>query len=324
MRYLFQRIVHNDHNWTRPSAGRLESLFDKGYVSEQGFAHEDWNFSRAITTTGDAYGYCYYMPKDPSGPFCIAFATYEGSGIWSLAGLYESAEYDPHGASFESEVLLERANQLAALRKAGHIGGEYSGCTHNSAHRMHTKAQQHYRWRVKPENISQPQFSITLPSALLPKVGYHFSRPTELTEKQYKGIKRYLSTSVKQSATTDFEDGGETEFPEGAKVQKQHYRFERNPTVVKLAKNNFYKRYGRFFCEVCHFDFKESYGAIGKNFIEAHHIIPVCEMKAGSSTKAHDLIMLCSNCHRMVHKIRPWQGSLEKLKALISELRQVG
>ena len=124
-------------------------------------------------------------------------------------------------------------------------------------------------------------------------------------------------------AKVDFEDGGDIEFPEGARTQKRHYSLERDPAVVKLAKKRFLKKHGRFFCEVCEFDFAARYGPIGSNFIEAHHVIPVCEMAVGASTKPNDMVLLCSNCHRMVHRIRPWQGSLEKLKALIKEIKSV-
>ena len=222
MRYLFQRIVHNDHKWRRPSAGTLASIFDKGYVAEQGFAHEDWNFSRALARNGDAYGYCYYMPKNPAGPFSIAFATYEGSGIWSLGGLYENASYDAAGASFHKTVLRQRSLEIAALQKAGHIGGEYKDCTENIAFQMLSDAQQHYRWRIKQEHIIQLDFAVTLPTNLLPTVvGYHFSRPTELTQKQYMGIKGCIREFIDAPTKVDFEDGGDIEFPEGARTQKR-------------------------------------------------------------------------------------------------------
>ena len=56
------------------------------------------------------------------------------------------------------------------------------------------------------------------------------------------------------------------------------------------------------FCEICGFSFVDKYGDIGKDFIEAHHIKPVSEMKEGESTNINDLVMVCSNCHSMIHR----------------------
>ena len=54
------------------------------------------------------------------------------------------------------------------------------------------------------------------------------------------------------------------------------------------------------------FDFEKNYGDIGADFIEAHHTIPVSEMKENHMTSSEDFILLCSNCHRMIHKKEPW------------------
>jgi hypothetical protein len=97
------------------------------------------------------------------------------------------------------------------------------------------------------------------------------------------------------------------EFPEGKIVERKHLVRERNSLVVKLAKANFKKRNGGVVnCEACGFNFKEKYGKLGENYIEAHHIIPVSEMGDNHITKETDFVFLCSNCHKMVHKKRPW------------------
>ncbi len=70
-------------------------------------------------------------------------------------------------------------------------------------------------------------------------------------------------------------------------------------------------------CEACGFDFGKVYGDVGRNFIEAHHMKPVSEMKEGDKTQIEDMAMLCSNCHRMVHRIRPWIFDKNELKSII-------
>lgn len=47
------------------------------------------------------------------------------------------------------------------------------------------------------------------------------------------------------------------------------------------------------------------YGDIGKDFIEGHHIIPVSDLKEGDKTKVEDIVLVCFNCHKMLHRKRP-------------------
>lgn len=105
------------------------------------------------------------------------------------------------------------------------------------------------------------------------------------------------------------------EFPEGKIIERAHKARERNSQVVLLAKENFKKKNGRLYCQVCGFDFEEVYGDLGKDFIEGHHTIAVSNMVADHKTKVEDIAMLCANCHRMVHKKRPWlsMNDLDKL-----------
>lgn len=116
----------------------------------------------------------------------------------------------------------------------------------------------------------------------------------------------------------DFETNNELtgEFPEGKIVERTHKARERNSQVVQLAKANFKKKHGRLYCEICKFDFETYYGNVGKDFIEGHHTIAVSEMTADHKTKPEDIAMLCSNCHKMVHKKRPWL-TMDKLQTLM-------
>jgi predicted HNH restriction endonuclease len=108
------------------------------------------------------------------------------------------------------------------------------------------------------------------------------------------------------------------EFPEGRIIEKTHKARERNYQVIDLAKSNFKRKYGRLICQVCKFDFEEKYGKIGVDFIEGHHTIAVSEMSPEHKTKPEEIAMLCSNCHRMVHKKRPWI-TMEQLSELLNK-----
>ena len=106
------------------------------------------------------------------------------------------------------------------------------------------------------------------------------------------------------------------EFPEGKIVERAHKSRERNSKVINIAKANFIKKNGSLFCEVCGFDFEAQYGKLGKDFIEGHHTIAICTMEENHSTKPEDIAMVCSNCHRMLHKRRPWLKIHELRKIL--------
>ncbi|MDD4778867.1 MAG: HNH endonuclease [Fermentimonas sp.] len=98
-------------------------------------------------------------------------------------------------------------------------------------------------------------------------------------------------------------DDDSYEFPEGRLAYRIHRIRERNPEVIRKAKAKFIKlNAGKLFCEACGFDFVAVYGERGINYIEGHHKKLVSEMKEGEKTKIEDISMLCSNCHRMIHK----------------------
>lgn len=107
------------------------------------------------------------------------------------------------------------------------------------------------------------------------------------------------------------------EFCEGKKMLKLHLIRERNQYLITKAKQKFKKEHnGRLFCEVCNFDFTDKYGDLGVDFIEAHHIKPISEMDINEKTKIEDIVMLCSNCHSMIHRRKPWTTK-EELKKLL-------
>lgn len=88
---------------------------------------------------------------------------------------------------------------------------------------------------------------------------------------------------------------------EGRRQLRRHLKVERSSKLIKAFKSKL-KHYK---CEICGFDFQKRYGGIGKDYIEAHHKKPVSEMKPGEKTKLSDLVAVCSNCHRMLHRESP-------------------
>ena len=80
---------------------------------------------------------------------------------------------------------------------------------------------------------------------------------------------------------------------------REHKRVERNRKLAHRAK----LAHG-YTCKACGFDFQAKYGSIGREFIEAHHLTPLSEFKGQRLTldPKVDFTVLCSNCHRMIHR----------------------
>ncbi len=97
----------------------------------------------------------------------------------------------------------------------------------------------------------------------------------------------------------------ESAFPEGAKKYKLHHNRERDPTLTRRAKQLRLLKTGKLECEVCKFDFALEFGRHGTGFIEAHHKIPVSQLDGKTKTRVADLALVCSNCHRMLHRGKP-------------------
>ena len=70
-------------------------------------------------------------------------------------------------------------------------------------------------------------------------------------------------------------------------------------------------------CQVCDFDFELTYGKWGKEFAEVHHIKPLSELNGVKyeTDPRTDLAVLCSNCHRMIHRKKNFTLKLSELKS---------
>lgn len=89
---------------------------------------------------------------------------------------------------------------------------------------------------------------------------------------------------------------------EGGLLYRYHLARERNTTIVKKKKEKVLKLHGKLECELCSFDFEKVYGEIGYGFIECHHKKPLYTLVEETETTLDDLMLVCSNCHRMLHR----------------------
>lgn len=102
---------------------------------------------------------------------------------------------------------------------------------------------------------------------------------------------------------------------EGTPTEIKSIRYERNEVNRKIC----IKRKG-YTCCVCGLNFEQTYGNIGKGFVEIHHTTPVSQMGSDYILNIdRDLVPICSNCHSMAHRSNP-PLPISKLKELYQEL----
>jgi len=80
---------------------------------------------------------------------------------------------------------------------------------------------------------------------------------------------------------------------------RTHRRLDRNPSLAKKA-----KAVHGYTCEACGLDMEKLYGPLGEGYIEAHHLVPVHELRGRVVERdpVADFAVLCPNCHRMIHR----------------------
>lgn len=124
----------------------------------------------------------------------------------------------------------------------------------------------------------------------------------ELKKDLQKILKLYSDLTGKEGQLFNSNEAEEDEISleyEDLKKVRVHKRIERNKKLADKV-----KKLKGCTCEACGFNFEEKYGELGKGFIEAHHLKPLhtYEDEKVALDPIKDFAVLCSNCHRMVHK----------------------
>lgn len=105
----------------------------------------------------------------------------------------------------------------------------------------------------------------------------------------------------------------ETVGEEGTPRRSWTAKYERDPELRRAA----IRAHGTC-CMGCGFSFADAYGEWGVGFIEVHHLNPVSALGGASQVRADkDLVVLCSNCHSVVHRRKNQPLSMQELKSII-------
>lgn len=137
-----------------------------------------------------------------------------------------------------------------------------------------------------------------------------FHENREDLRKFIKTIKSFINLNICSASLKNIQAS------EGKSGFFRHFARERDWKIIKAKKLRFLIENGFLFCEVCGFDFAKKYGNRGVNFIEVHHKTPLSEVDDETITNLDDLCLLCSNCHKILHRKQPWL-TVRQLKEII-------
>lgn len=101
-------------------------------------------------------------------------------------------------------------------------------------------------------------------------------------------------------------------FYEGEQVETNIKAYMRNRQArMRCLEIHGYK------CRICGLSFEETYGEIGKSYIQVHHLRPLAEGKKPTCVDpAIDLKPVCANCHAMLHRRTPPLGISELIEKM--------
>jgi len=99
-----------------------------------------------------------------------------------------------------------------------------------------------------------------------------------------------------------------------------HLKTERSSKLVAGLKSRRGQEYPNLECEICGFSFLLAYGETGQGFIEAHHQELLSKRGRRRSTKG-DFDFVCSNCHRMLHRMDPREMNKVRLREIVADNR---
>jgi len=121
------------------------------------------------------------------------------------------------------------------------------------------------------------------------------------------------------ATSAPFEDDGE--FLEGGIVLRAHRMRERNSGLRPALLKRCMRERGRLECKSCDIDETAfaSAGVAARSVFEMHHLHPLRHRGKKAKTSLNDVVLLCANCHRLIHGLMVIRGChvvLEDLRAL--------
>ncbi|MCX5792447.1 MAG: HNH endonuclease [Elusimicrobia bacterium] len=133
----------------------------------------------------------------------------------------------------------------------------------------------------------------TYPEGRIKYVGPTQNTVHKLTQEQVTGLEA-------QSKRVFLDQEHQEDVLEGRLIECHSHARVRNPKLAQFKKTQ-----SDYRCEICGFNFEETYGNIGRGYILVHHLKPIGSRRRATKTRLEDLVVICQNCHAMLHQQRP-------------------
>ncbi|WP_198263382.1 HNH endonuclease [sulfur-oxidizing endosymbiont of Gigantopelta aegis] len=136
-------------------------------------------------------------------------------------------------------------------------------------------------------------------------------------QEDLKGISKETE-SVKKLRNYVFELSHEMdiEYEEGGvSIRTHYYRERKSSAAIKLKKKALNEK--KIVCKACEIYYYEKLSELGIKLIECHHLIPISSSEHTGKTKISELVLLCANCHRLIHS-RKEPLSVEELQKILN------
>jgi hypothetical protein len=109
----------------------------------------------------------------------------------------------------------------------------------------------------------------------------------------------HLSKLMAASSSTLSDDKDISAYEGDLETRTIRFR-KRNRSIIEAK-----KRTSQGICEACSMSFPDTYRVVGKDCLHAHHKSPMAERDGAKVTKLSDLVLMCPNCHAVVHAFAP-------------------
>lgn len=254
--------------------GNTERYFVQGSAGQGNWAHVPWAavFDRLVTESAqDGYYLVYLVSENFSGVYLSL-----NQGVTSIRNQYGSDS--KHALRVRATDFLARLGRLADGLIKGPI--DLSVTSTSSLGAFYEQGAICSTFYPKGQLPDDEKLS----ADLLHFIDLYFS---------------LVSRETRLFEQADAEDDELGIADENLRTLKEHKRIERNKKLAARA-----KKFHGHVCKACGFNFEKAYGAIGKGFIEAHHLIPLSLLKGQKIAldPKSDFTVLCANCHRMIHR----------------------
>lgn len=273
-------------------------LANENYIGEVNFWRKDKkNFK--VLTKGEPFFFIVKNEKSVKGERALlGMATYERFEVLTVNDAWN--KYEQGNGNKDKQSFIEKINTMYEID----INSGQIGCIILSDFKVFNKPVFLSEFGIEFEN--------NIVSGSSKQIGD--KEIALIIEHGFSSTKTKMS-QLHEGNQIDYTEDDEG-FPEGKLKLKQHLAKERNSKVVKLAKARYLKKHNKLICQVCEFDFVDRYGDLGEGYIEGHHTKPISEMVENETTKVKDIALVCANCHRMLHRKRPWL-TINELKEIL-------